>query len=318
MRCPFLREAQVKFCQASPFRKMIVRALGQTEHEKCSSPDHVNCTAAKQRHEDFPSQAHCPFLSEALMQYCSAAAEIKFIPYSEPSLSRCGSENHRYCELYAALANVSASSEAAADHHARAGSMPACAALPLPEHLLYSANHLWLDSGTEGSYHIGIDAFLASVLGSVEGLSFVTAKGVNRPAAVLTVRGVDLQMVFPNALAIFRPNAWLRSHPEKLTSDPYNSGWLFEGAENKSAPGVGNAAVTAGLRCGREAHDWMQHEVQRISEFVHEKLARFTLQDQPLLADGGVFCQGLAQQLSREEVLQLFNEFFSPHAGWRE
>ena len=104
MRCPFLREAQVKFCRASAYRKMIVRLAEQPEHERCSSREYVNCPAAKQHMEDRPSIDHCPFLHESLVQYCTAAAVTKYIPYTESVLSQCGTESHKYCELYLGLA----------------------------------------------------------------------------------------------------------------------------------------------------------------------------------------------------------------------
>lgn len=318
MRCPFLREAQVKFCQASPFKKMIVRTLGPPNHERCSSPDYVNCPAARQRqhHEEFPSQTHCPFLTESLVQYCSAASVTKFIPYSESELSRCVNENHRYCELYMALANPPV--HGTAPESSAAKNVAQIDGMEIPEHLSYSANHFWLDTSEDGYYHVGIDAFLAKVLGSVDSLSFVTSKGVNRPAAVLTVHGADLQMVFPNSMLIERPNNYLRTHPEKLTSHPYTLGWLFEGSLPKAPAAKNEAPVNAGLIREKDIMPWMKQEMHRLSTFVHEQLAHHELQGQPLMADGGAFCDGLMQHLNRDDILHLFNEFFSPYASWRK
>ncbi len=318
MRCPFLREAQVKFCQASPFKKMIVRTLGQPNHERCSSPDYVNCPAARQRqhHEEFPSQAHCLFLTESLVQYCSAASVTKFIPYSESELSRCCNENHRYCELYMALANPAVHD--AAPESSAAKSVAQIDGMDLPEHLSYSANHFWLDTSEDGYYHVGIDAFLARVLGSVDNLSFMTSKGVNQPAAVLTVRGADLQMVFPNPMLIERPNNYLRTHPEKLASHPYTLGWLFECSLPKALAAKTDAIVNAGLIHGKDITPWMKQEMHRLSTFVHEQLTRLDLQGQPLMADGGAFSDSLMRHLNRNDVLHLFNEFFSPYASWRK
>ncbi|MFZ4621995.1 MAG: hypothetical protein ACOYNS_15645, partial [Bacteroidota bacterium] len=104
MRCQFLREAQVKFCRASAYRKMIVRLAEQTENERCSSKEYVTCPAAKQHLEVNPSSSHCPFLHESLVQYCTAAAVTKYIPYTESVLSQCGTDSHKYCELHLALA----------------------------------------------------------------------------------------------------------------------------------------------------------------------------------------------------------------------
>ena len=105
MRCPFLREAQVKFCQVAPARKMIPRIPVLGVHEKCNSADYMTCPAAKEYHEVVPNQDHCPFLQESLMQYCEAAPVIKFLPYSESILSRCGNDDHLRCEVYLSMAD---------------------------------------------------------------------------------------------------------------------------------------------------------------------------------------------------------------------
>ena len=47
----------------------------------------------------------------------------------------------------------------------------------MPGWLFYSPSHLWLDVGDDGLCHLGIDAFLARVVGSVERLVFLTPKG---------------------------------------------------------------------------------------------------------------------------------------------
>ena len=319
MRCPFLREAQVKYCRASAFRKMIVRLPGQPDNERCSSPDYVNCPAAKQHHEERPSLAHCTFLNESLVQYCAAASVTKYIPYSEAILSQCGTESHKYCELYLALANP---------EHASIAEAEVAGKNPNVEHLIegirvhdlisYSANHMWLEMSDDGYVHVGIDAFLAKLLGSIERLSFVTTKGVNRPTAVLTVHGVDLQMVFPNEIQITKPNSYLRTNPSKVFTDPYSLGWLFEGTAIKEQATKKEPSLLTGLLSGSAACSWMRDEVRRTSELVHKFSHHSDGNEKLLMADGGSFHHGIAQHLTRDELLHLFNEFFSPLATWRQ
>ena len=108
MRCPFLCEARVKSCGASDFKKMIVRipSLSENEtNERCSTGEYVTCPWVKQRHEEFPNEARCPFLQESLAQYCSGSSVVKYVPYSDPSLTRCGTSSHRYCELFLMLSH---------------------------------------------------------------------------------------------------------------------------------------------------------------------------------------------------------------------
>jgi glycine cleavage system H lipoate-binding protein len=320
MRCPFLREAQVKFCRASAFRKMIVRLPGLVESERCSSPEYVHCPIAKQSHEEHPSLDHCPFLQESLMQYCSAASVTKYIPYSELAHSHCGTDSHRYCDLYLSMAHEEGTrptgmmgtegedGEQATEYMVEG--------IRVPGWLWYSPHHMWLDIGTDGSLHVGIDALLAQLLGSIDGLMFLTAKGLHRPTVALTVQGVDLQVAFPNPIMITEANCYLRSDPARVVADPYGLGWMFEGCERKPHS-KGEPREKDGLVSGKAAAEWMKSEVARISAMVHDLMATPDSRGTVFMADGGLFQPGLFQQLNRGDLLRVFNEFFSPFAHWR-
>ena len=54
----------------------------------------------------------------------------------------------------------------------------------VPGWLGFSANHLWIDIDSDGVVHIGIDAFLASMLDSIDRITFVTTDGTHRPTVV--------------------------------------------------------------------------------------------------------------------------------------
>ena len=311
MRCPFLREAQVKSCRASAYRKLITRGPGTQEEERCSSADYVNCPAVKSHHEEQPSLEHCPFLQESLVQYCSAAPVVTYIPYSESAISTCGSGNHRYCDLYHAIAAPDNSSpEAQLDEQIVEG-------LRVPLGLWYAPNHLWLDVGPDDVVHVGIDAFLAAVLSSVDSLTFVTARGLNHPTAVLSVRGVDLQLVFPHQILITRANAYLRTNPSKLLTHPYSLGWLFEGNVPREITSGMTAPILEGLVTGGEAVEWMKHEHRRMTSLAHDFSARPDANGNLVMADGGAFSPALFRDLSRDQILTVFNEFFSPFARRR-
>jgi glycine cleavage system H lipoate-binding protein len=321
MRCPFLREAQVKFCRASAFRKMIVRLPGIADNERCSSPAYVYCPTAKQYHEEHPSLDHCPFLHESLVQYCSAASVTKYIPYSELALSQCGNESHRYCELYLSMATgdnspVRDSSEAVGDQDDEHTREYLVDGIRVPGWLWFSPHHMWLDISADGRLHVGIDELLARVLGSIDGLMFLTAKGVHRPTVALSVQGIDMQVAFPNSIMIAQPNCYLRSDPSRVIVDPYGLGWLFEGLERKPHQ-KGEPRERDGLISGKAAAEWMKTELNRISAMVHEVAAAPDSQGTVAMADGGWFQNGLFQHLRRGDILRVFNEFFSPFATWR-
>ena len=316
MRCPFLREAQVKYCRASAFRKMIVRTTDAPEQERCSSPAYVSCPSVRQLHEEHPAQSHCPFLQESLVQYCAAAPVTKFIPYTDGPASRCIDERHRYCELYSGLASQGADNTEGPANDDGGGS-PADS-IRVPESLSYSPNHMWLDVTDDGCCHVGLDGFVTKVLGSVDRLSFLTVKGLQRPTAVLTVQGVDLQMVFPRQLSITGVNSQLRSHPERLGNEPYTLGWLFEGEEPKGMIDVPSGDLRSGLIPGKKAAAWMKLETERLTAFVHDEISQSGPEGERVMMDGGTFSNELMAHLNHDQIHTLYNEFFSPYASWRK
>ena len=297
MTCPFLKETQVKFCQMAGVRKMIplggaVAPDALPAAEKCTSPAFTTCPVFRRQAAESSAVARCPWLQESLMQYCSAAPVTRFVPYTESVLSRCGNGSFRYCDVYLALAHPQHDDEEVDG-------------VRMPSWLRYSAGHMWLDVTADGRCHAGIDGFLARLLGEVERIGYVWLKGRHRPAAVLTVNGVDLQIVFPNAMELTGCNLYLRADPARVTLEPYTAGWLFEG---ELLP-----ETAAGLMDGAAAREWMRAEHGRMHDFIHEHMA--SAEGERLSADGGVFSPGLIRMLDRDQTVGLFHEFFSPFSG---
>lgn len=306
MKCPFLKDASVKYCEASAYRKMLLKDAVTPQGERCSTETWPECRAAMQRSTRPAPSGRCPFLHEAQAEYCGAASVTKFIPATNDLLSRCNSDGHLYCELY--LVHVDPQG-ARLMHHRTGdplGATPSVDGVPVPLHLHYARNHMWLDVSDDGSCHIGIDAFAARVFGAVQRVTFVPQKSHNFPAAVLRVNDVDVPMVFPEAHAV-SANVYLRTSLSKLTEDPYGAGWLFECVEPPAALGARqNDLVT-----GPEAVDWMHVEMQRLDEFAHERIAEPDADGLQLMADGGAAEEGLASRLDRDDLITLTLEFFT-------
>ena len=287
--CPFLKQAQVKYCRVSPVRKLIPLAQASTGGERCSSRQYEDCAAFRQHPEagEFPPSRACPFLSASLMQFCGAAAVAKFIPYNDSPLSRCGNEGYRYCELYLQMSHPAPPPRTALG-------------IPMPAELAYSANHFWVDRGTDGCCYVGIDGFLSRVLGQVERVVPVWQKGRHRPAVVVRAGDFEAEIALPFVLDLTDCNLYLRTRPEWLANEPYTRGWLFAGAR------IGGE--DEGMLRGRRAHDWMDEEVRRLHEFLQHLPGPAGA----TAADGGMFAAGLVQTLARESSFALFEEFFSP------
>ena len=274
MACPFLKEGRAHYCHAAPARKLILDGPGVSGGGRCLSPEYHRCDLVGKSE---PRLERCPHLEEIHVQYCGATSPTKLIPYSESQLSNCTTGGYRYCDPYLTLARPHG-------------------VLAPPADLYYAPNHFWLAAVESGFCYIGIDLFLAEVVGNIDGLTFVATHGTQQPAVALTVRGVEWPMTFPNPLLVQKVNSHLRSDPKRLTGDPYGSGWLFAGWE------LGER-TKAGLIAGPHAAAWQAEEKERLAREIHETLA--------VTCDGGRPVRAISELLSRQQLVCLFQHFFS-------
>jgi glycine cleavage system H lipoate-binding protein len=273
MACPFLKEGRAFYCHAAPVGKMILEGPGYSSGGRCESREYYRCELVRR---DEVLHERCPHLEEVHVQYCGVSTPAKLIPFSESRLSSCTSGGHRYCESYLALARPHGS-------------------LPAASNLLYSANHFWLDVEESGLCHVGLDAFVADVIGNPDGITFVTTNGRQRPVVAMAVHGVEWPMTFPNRLRIDRVNSHLRGDPSRMTADSYGSGWLFSGWEL-------NDETRTGLISGKAASSWQEHE--------HERLLHEVRGSSAFACDGGHPVKGVGQLLPREQLVRLLQQFF--------
>lgn len=292
MQCPFIRETRVHSCRSAGIRKLIPELHSADASGRCVSPAWRECpySGDAASHED---SALCPLRQESLVQFCSAAPVTKFVPYSEPLLSRCGSDAYRYCELFLDVMSAA--------RHAAASSNP----LHAPEDLLFTSNHWWLDASGDGPCHLGIDAFLARLLGPVERVGFATPHGIARPTVVLTVRGIDFSATFPELVPVEAPNLHLRLDPARLSNDPYSLGWVYQAM----IPAGQRRALRESLLDSAAAVRRMEDDARTLNQLIQNRLSP------TLAADGGLFAPGLLAEVDREEALVLFSDFCPPLAG---
>lgn len=237
------------------------------------------------------------------MQYCSAVPASKFVPYSETLTSRCEGNGHSYCEIFLSKASPGAE---------QTDEWQFLPPMLKSENMFHSRNHMWITHHEDSTCHVGVDGFLAKVLRNVEKLSFVTSKGVNYPTAVLTVRGVDLQLVFPRVIHLTGINSYLRARPAAVTSQPYTLGWLFEGIVSKRKSAKKSTERNGDLIDREHTQEWLQGESKRLTRYVRNTIVPAKSGEFVTLTDGGVFSEDLIAHLTRDEILGLYNEFFSP------
>jgi glycine cleavage system H lipoate-binding protein len=314
LRCPFLREAQVKSCAASGARKMIVRLPEQASSERCSSPGYDQCPSAKQYRSDVVDSSHCPFLQESLVQYCAAAPVVKYIPYTESVLSRCGSGQHASCDLYADIAGAGKGAGRRDEGRPGPGNgdRPAAAAL-FPGRFWYTSNHMWLDVGPGFSWRIGVDSFFAGLFGDLERIEFPARRGRRIPEVRFTSGGTAFTMSFPGAVLITEFNMYLLSNPSKLLGDPYRTGWLFRGLDAGNESPCARPAIAEGLLAGSDAGPWISSEERRMTDFVHDLRNRG--EGSVTMADGGRYQEKLFRCLDGEQRQELVGRFFGARPG---
>jgi glycine cleavage system H lipoate-binding protein len=282
MACPYLKEGRAQYCHAAPARKLILEEPGVSGAGRCASPEYYRCDLAR---KDELSRERCPHLEEVQVQYCGASSPTKLIPFSASELSSCVAGGYRFCPSYLSLVRPQAA-------HA------------VPAGLLSAPNHFWLAVEEFGLCHIGIDAFLAGVVGEIEGVTFVTTQGTHHPVVALTVHGVEWPMTFPSPILIQKVNSYLRSDPKRIIADPYGSGWLFAGWELPER-------TRAGLIGGPHAAAWQAEEQERLAQEIHGTIKSS--------CDGGIPVHGVGQLLSRQQLVCLLQHFFSStHWGPKE
>jgi glycine cleavage system H lipoate-binding protein len=292
MVCPFLSESQMCGCRIASVRKLVPKA-SLAAAERCSTPHFTECPIYEGQPVEGTALA-CPYLEETLAQFCSAAPLLRYVPWSEAALSRCGSSAFHYCDLYLDMTEASS--------HRTDNGLSEVEELPVPANLFFSSNHMWLDRAEDGLCHIGVDAFFARLLGPLEHVEFLTLPGVagrtrQTPAAVIRAGGHDWHAIFPRTMTVSACNLKLRTNPERLGADPFGRGWLFAGTD----------VDCEGLKQGESAAGWMLSETRAMNEFVQER--------SNCHADGGIFEPGVLHQLRRLDALVVYKDFLSPFAA---
>jgi glycine cleavage system H lipoate-binding protein len=295
MQCPFLKETRVRWCRAAGIRKPVPES--QSDDAACRCLDERFRACRWVSPEARQSAPPCPHLEHELVQYCEAAPLTRYVPFSEPLLTRCGSSAHRYCDFY--LDILRAARPPFTDHEFAA-----------PADLFYTRNHWWIDAQDDEMCHVGVDAFLARLLGDVERAGILTPRGVACPSVVFTCRGTDFTASFPAQILIEAANPHLRLEPRRILREPYSAGWLFRGRMSEEHL----AGLKGQLLTAPAAKKLMEEDARRVNETLQSLRAGSAA---PAMADGGLFEPGLLGLLEAEDAQRLFHEVGSLAAGQR-
>ncbi len=100
-----------------------------------------------------------------------------------------------------------------------------------PKDLLYSANHTWVETQSDGSMRVGITDFAQEQLGDIV---YVELPEVGRSYAqdeecglVESVKSAS-DVYCPISGEIIAVNEDIEDNPDKINDDPYSDGWIFD------------------------------------------------------------------------------------------
>jgi|SRR5690554_3468682 len=101
----------------------------------------------------------------------------------------------------------------------------------VPDNLVYTASHEWLEKLAEGHYRVGITEFAQEQLGDIV---FVELPEVDEAYAQEDECGVvesvktASDLFAPLAGTVVAVNSALEETPELINDSPYDDGWIFE------------------------------------------------------------------------------------------
>ena len=100
----------------------------------------------------------------------------------------------------------------------------------IPEHLLYSAEHLWVAAAKDGNWYVGITDHAQDLLGDIVYLEApAVGSSIKRGTACGLVESVKTgsDLHAPADGVVRAVNAAITSAPEKINDAPYDS-WIFQ------------------------------------------------------------------------------------------
>jgi glycine cleavage system H protein len=167
--------------------------------------------------------------------------------------------------------------------------------LPVPDGVGIAANHLWTRTDGNGDVLVGMDEFLARMIGAAEQI-IVPADA----AAPILVRngGRALALRAPVAGTVVAANPALANDPGGATRDPY-AAWIVR---LRPAQGTGSP-----VRSGRQAAEWLQEQFAAARDFFLSRSATPAL---AALQDGGQPADGVLRHF-QAGVWQEFEAAFT-------
>jgi len=157
---------------------------------------------------------------------------------------------------------------------------------PFPADRRYHPAHLWVRRMEGGRVRVGVDAFAARLLASVDRV-FLPPPGTpvrhDTPLCWLHDDGQVVALRAPVTGRVTVTHGRLRRDPRLIAEDPYGEGWLFEVRLREDAEETDDALLSASV-----ARERAREHQQALDSAVRSFAASPCPEAGPTLQDGGV------------------------------
>jgi glycine cleavage system H protein len=170
--------------------------------------------------------------------------------------------------------------------------------LNIPKGIYYSRNHTWAFLEESGNAKIGLNDFLATVIGNVEVKMIVSiGETISKGEVIAEIKQGDKHLIIASPLSgiVADTNAAISGHPELLLNDPCKEGWLCAVQPSQWK------ADTSSFLLADDAIRWILSEVDRFKDFLAVSLVRQSQEPALLsLQEGGEIRPHILEEMNSE------------------
>ncbi len=287
MKCPFLEEVVVRYCQAYPVRKMIPCS---SEEKTCIGDGHFQCETFRQiAGEPFHSQEETMAKRESVPQeYPLLKASSAFFPPNWAKI--CRPSNCPAC-IYR--------SQCFAAEGKWMKEPVLVSGFVMQRGLHFSRAHTWAKTRKVDAVRVGFDDFAQKLLGNITRIE-LPEKGSTlkqgEPSWTVTCNSRSADLLSPIDGEIISVNEKLLEDTSFINKDPYGNGWVltlkpFNLEENLRL-----------LYQGDEARTWLENDADRLHRRVEKDLG-------VTIADGGQLIKAISKHIPAKEWNRLVQDF---------
>lgn len=178
--------------------------------------------------------------------------------------------------------------------------------LRIPKGILYSRNHTWAFLGKSGLAEVGLDDWLAHLVGDVK-INFLKNEGEQIHKGDLLTEVVSdgkmLQIHSPISGKVMEINRKLAYGAQPMDNNPYREGWLFKMEPENWAVDTGTFVI------GEKAASWFKNEIAHLKDFMAETFAKNGPEAAVVFQEGGELRDHVLSEMPPETWSDFQKEF---------